>query len=71
MSALRSAHELRGEAGDAHRTWALAERKQTDAILYAFLASRMREEQALQWMIDGAKSYPELPGAASTRPPGQ
>jgi hypothetical protein len=45
----------------AHRDWALTERRQTDGILYAFLASRMSEEKALAWMIHSARSYPALP----------
>ena len=45
-----------------HRTWALAEREQTDGVLLAFLVTRMSEEKALARMAD-IPNYPEIPEA--------
>jgi hypothetical protein len=52
---------MTGESADGHRAWALAERRQTNGILFAFLVSRMSEEKALARMAEVVKSYPQLP----------
>lgn len=47
------------DATAAFWTWALEERRQTDALLAAYLTEIMSEPAALAWME--AHPYPDLP----------